>query len=166
MTVSFIRATVLGKVVIYKKKFKITICKNQLLKTFEAIYNKTDLPEELKVETKTPIILTKNIKITATSRNGSVLILTNSEIQQPEINPTLVKAIAKSYLWNKQILSGDTEKYFSRNSYIKKVINLRFLSLTIIESILNGTQPRGLTVQQLFNIKTLDWNKQMELLNF
>ncbi len=161
----FIR-TILSKVVIHKEKVEITIYKNQLLKIFEAIYNKTDFPEELKSETKTPIILTKNIKITATSKNGSVLILTDSDMKQPEINPQLVKAIAKSYLWNKQILSGDTEKYFSRNSYVKKVINLKFLSPKIIESILNGIHPRDLTVQQLFNVKTLDWNKQREILNF
>lgn len=161
----FIRS-ILSKVVIYKEKVEIIICKNQLLKTFEAIYQKTDLPEEIKSETKTPIIIIKNIKITATAKNGSVLILTDSDMKQPEINPQLVKAIAKSYLWNKQILSGDTEKYFSKNSYVKKVINLRFLSPKIIESILNGNQPRDLTVQKLFSIKTLDWNKQRELLNF
>lgn len=161
----FIR-TILSKVVIYKENVEITVCKSQLLKVLEAVTYGIDFPEELKSETKTPIILTKNIKITSTSRNGSVLILTDSDMKQPEINPQLVKAIAKSYLWNKQILAGDTEKYFSRNSYVKKVINLRFLSPKIVESILEGNQPRDLTVQKLFSIKTLDWNKQRELLNF
>lgn len=169
----FIR-TILSKVIIYKEKVEITICKNQLLKTFEAIYNITDFPEEVKSEVKTPIILTKDIKITSTSRNGSVLILTDSDMKQPEINPQLVKAIAKSYLWNKQILSGDAKDSIEiqereghkKPRYIQNILNLRFLAPDIVEAILNGTQPRDLSVQQLFAVKTLDWNEQHKVLNF
>jgi len=160
----FIR-TILGKVVIYKEKVEIIICKNQLLKVLEAIYNNMDLPEEIKGESENPINITKNIRISSTARNGSVLILTDSDTQQPEINPILVKAIAKSYLWNKQILSDEKIKDFTISSYVKKVINLRFLSPKIIESILNGAQSRDLTIQNLFDIKTLDWEEQEKILN-
>lgn len=147
---------------------------DKLLKTFEAIYNKTDFPEEIKNETKTPIILTKNIKITATARNGSVLILTGSDTQQPEINPQLVKAIAKSYLWKKQILSGAVKNSIEIQKreghkdprYIKDILNILSLSPSIIESILNGTQRRDLSLQKLFSIKTPDWNEQHKILNF
>lgn len=163
----FIR-TILNKVVIYKEKVEITICKNQLLKVLEAVAYDTSFPEEIKGETKTPIILTKNIKITATANNGSVLILTDSYTQQPEINPILVKAMAKSYLWNKQLLSGEVKsgaeiqkrENLKAYGYIANILDLRFLAPNIVESILNGTQPRNLTIKDLFKIKTLDWNKQ------
>lgn len=169
----FIR-TVLSKVVIYKEKVEITMCQNQLLKIFEAIYQKTDLPEEIKGEVKTPITLTKNIKITATANNGSVLILTDLDMQQPEINPQLIKAIVKSYLWNKQILSGDIKDSIEIQEreghkdprYIQNILNLRFLAPGIVDTILNGTQRRDLSVQQLFAVKTLDWNEQHKVLNF
>jgi len=168
----FIR-TFLSKVVIYKEKVEITICKNQLLKIFEAIYNNADCPEELKVGTETPIILTKDIKITATARNGSVLILTDSDTEQPKINSTLVKAIVKSYLWNKQILSGEVKNSIEIQEseghkdprYINNIINLRFLAPNIIESILSGVQNRDLTLQELFKIKTLDWQEQHKILH-
>lgn len=164
----FIR-TILSKVIIYKEKIEITICKEQLLKVIEAVAYNTDLPGELKIETKTPIILTKNIKITATSRNGSILILTDSDIKQPEINPQLIKAIAKSYLWNKQLLSGkvksgaEIQKREKQKSYayIANILELRFLAPSIVESILNGTQPRNLTIKDLFKIKTLNWCEQI-----
>ena len=167
----FIR-TILSKVIIHKERVEITICKNQLLKMLEVIYNKTGFPEEIKDETKTPIILTKNIKITSTSRNGSVLILTDTDEQKPEINPQLVKAIAKSYLWNKQLLSGEVKDFkgiqmregHKDSRYIVNVINLRFLAPNIIESILNGTQRRDLSLQKLFSIKTPDWNEQRKAL--
>lgn len=167
----FIR-TVLSKVVIYKEKIEITICKNQLLKLLEAVTYGIDFPEELKIETKMPIILTKDIKITATAKNGSVLILTDSNMKQPEINPQLVKAIAKSYLWNKQLLSGEVKDFkgikeregHKDSRYIVNVINLRFLAPDIIEPILNGTQSRDLSLQKLFSIKTADWSEQRKIL--
>ena len=168
----FIR-TILSKIIIHKENVEITICKNQLLKALEAVAYNTDLPEELKDETKSPIILTKDIKITATAKNGSVLILTDSDIQQPEINPTLVRAIAKSYLWNKQLLSGEVEnsveiqkrENLKSNTYVKSILDLRFLAPDIVETILKGTQPKEMSIQKLFNIKTLDWAKQKEILS-
>lgn len=167
----FIR-TVLSKIVIFKEKVEITICKNQLLKMLEVVAYNTDYPGELKDETKSPIILTKDIKITATANNGSVLILTDSNTQQPEINPILIKAIAKSYLWNKQILSGEVKngveiqkrENLKSYAYVANILDLRFLAPSIIESILNGTQPRDLTIKDLFKIKTLDWAEQRKLL--
>lgn len=168
----FIR-TILSKVFIYNEKVEITICKSQLLKVLEAVTYGTDFPEEIKGETKAPIILTKDIKITATAKNGSVLILTDSDMQQPEINPQLIKAIAKSYLWNKQILSGEVKdsieiqkrEGYKKPSYIQNILNLRFLAPDVVEAILNGTQHRDLSVQQLFAVKTLDWNEQRKVLN-
>ena len=157
--------TILSKVVIYKDKVEITICKNQLLKLLEGIAYDNDYPEEIKNETKTPIILTKNIKITATAASGSVLILTDSETQQPEINPILVRAVAKSYLWNQQILNGKKIKN-STSSYIKKIIDLRFLSPKILQDILEGLQPKDLTLQNLFKIRTLRWAEQESMLKY
>lgn len=161
----FIR-TILSKVVIYKEKIEITICKEQLLKTLESIAYNTDFPEESKVQTETPIIRTKDIKISSTAKNGSVLILTDFDTQKAEINPQLVKAIMKSYHLHNQILAGEKMMDVANSSYLKKVLELRFLSPKITESILKGTQPKDISIQKLFNIKTLDWNKQKELLKF
>lgn len=167
----FIR-TILSKVVIYNGKVEIMICKSQLLKVLEAVTYGVDFPEELKAETKTQIILTKNIKITSTAKNGSVLVLTDSDTEQPEINSTLIKAIAKSYLWNRQLLSGDVKDFkgiqkregHKDSRYIVNIVNLRFLAPDIIESILNGIQHRDLSLQKLFSIKTSDWNEQRKIL--
>ena len=167
----FIR-TILSKVVIYKDKVEITICKDQLLKVLESTVYDSEYPEEIKFETETPIILTKTIKITATTNNGSVLILTDLNTQQQEINPMLVKAIAKSYLWNNQLFSGEVNsgaeiqkrEKFKSYGYIANILDLRFLAPDIIESILNGVQPRNLTIKDLFKVKTLCWKEQRAIL--
>ena len=94
--------------------------------------------------------------------------------QEPEINPQLIKAIAKSYYWNKLMLSGEItsstdilkiENEFNI-TYIKYILGLRFLASDIVETILNGRQPRDLSLKNLFAVKTLNWNEQRKLLNF
>ena len=160
----FIRI-LLSKVIIYKEKVEIVICKNQLLKMLEAIYYKTDLPEEIKEDAEFPITITKNIRISAASRNGSVLILSESGEQESNINPQLVRAVAKSYYLHNQILSGTQVKDVADSTYLKRVLELRFLSPKIIDSILNGTQPKDISLQKLFTIKTLNWQEQEKILN-
>ncbi len=130
--------------------------------------------EEAKADTDEPIKITKNIRISTTSKNGSVLVVNNSENKEININPFLVKIIAKSYYWNKLIYEGkarhskDIQKIenLTDKDYIKEALRLRILSPRIIEAILNGYQPADLTVQKLLKIKALDWQEQERQLNF
>ena len=97
---AFLR-TILSKIVLYKEKIDITICKNQLLKALESIAYNTMPPEELKKETEEPILITKNIKITPVSRIGSKIIIADSKTEPIYFNKQMIKAIAKSFYWNK-----------------------------------------------------------------
>lgn len=145
-----------------------------MLKALEAIIYDKIIPEELKTKTNEPIFISREIKISQTSRNGSILIITNSKNTQQNLNPQLINAIAKSYHWNNLLLSGkarsnkDIQKMenLSDNDNIKKALGLRILSPKIVEAILNGQQPEDLTVQKLLNVKTLDWQEQERILNF
>lgn len=169
----FIR-TILTKTILYKEKVEIILCKEQLLKALEATTYDTPFPEELKEEPKEPIIITKEIRISTTARNGSVLIISDSQQLEVNVNSQLIKAVARSHHWNNLLLSGKVSNIKELNEienlkghkYIYKVLELRYLAPEIIEKILNGIQPRDLTVQKLFNIKTADWNEQKRLLNF
>ena len=44
-------------------------------------------------------------------------------------------------------------------TYIKYILGLRFLASDIIGTILNGKQPRDLSLKQLFDVKTPDWGE-------
>ena len=50
--------------------------------------------------------------------------------------------------------------------YVMRLLNLRFLAPDIIERILKGTQPKGLTVEKLTNINTPIWSEQRSILGF
>ncbi len=173
LTNNFIRA-ILAKVVLYKEKVEIIICKEQLIKGLESIISDTLFLDETKSDPDNPIIISRNIRISTTSRNGSVLIVNNSKDKEININPFLVKMIAKSYYWNKLLDEGkaqhsiDIQKIenLTDNDYIKKALGLRILSPKIVEAILNGYQPEDLTVKKLLQVKTLDWQEQERQLNF
>jgi len=169
---AFIR-TILSKITLYKEKIEITLCKQQLLKALNAVAYNTMLPEEIKKDIMEPIFITKALRLTQTSKNGGIIIITDSQKQEVNINPQLIKAIAKSHYWNNLLLSGEAEsskdiqkmENLNDNTYIKDVLRLRFLAPDITEKILNGTQPPEMSIQKLFKINTFDWMEQRRLLN-
>lgn len=170
---NFIR-TILSKVVLYKEKVEIILCKEQLLKALEAITYDTPFPEELKEETKEAIFITQHIRISATANKGSVLIISDSKRSEVNVNSQLIKVITRSYYWNDLLLTGEAQnsidiqkmEKLGSKTYINNILELRFLAADIVDKILNGTQSRDLTVAKLFKIRTLDWEEQRRLLQF
>ena len=169
----FMRA-ILTKVVLFEDKIEIIICKNRLIKGLESFITGVPILDEVKNKPEETITISKDVRISTTSRKGNVLIFNNGENKEVNINPFLVKIIIKSYYWNKLILDGifqsaadicRMEKIIDYD-YIKDALSLRILSPKIVESILYGTQPTDWTIQKLLKIKTLDWQEQERLLNF
>lgn len=171
-TSNFIRA-VLAKIILFKDKVEIVICKEQFTKGLESIITGLPFFEEAKLEPEDIIKIIKNIRISTTSRNGSVLIVNKGENIEVNINPFLLKIIAKGHYWNKLIDEGkfQTAKEIAESEkehnvdYVKKAIRLNILSPRIVEKVLAGVQPEDLTVEKLCNIKTLDWQEQEKILN-
>lgn len=54
----------------------------------------------------------------------------------------------------------------NNNNYVLELLRLRFLAPSIVESILNGTQPKDLTTEKIRRLKTLDWQEQRKILHF
>lgn len=97
---------------------------------------------------------------------GDVLIEENTKA--PGMNSPLINAIARAFYWAKLIdlglvASGSeiAEKEGLEASTVNERLRLSLLSPTIIESILSGIQPEGLTMQWLTrNSFPADWSKQ------
>ena len=90
------------------------------------------------------------------------------------IDDTLIKALAKGYLWRKQL---ETEKYSSiedimdaeqikSSSYIQRLIRLTTLSPRIIEKILSGQQPSGFNLNHTKKSISPIWSEQEKELGF
>lgn len=152
------------RIEISDQHIQIEICPDHLLEALQdAMHKKREAQPEH------PIILNKKIKLAA-ANNGSRVIIGSSRAGR---SMQLIKAIARSFLWNEQLLKGERTSFqdignhekISSSTYVSKIVRLRFLAPEIIESILSGSNPADWTVEKLFKVKSLDWNEQRQLLN-
>lgn len=149
---------ILSKVIISTDSIEITLDEDVLIKTLENLVDGTELLEVTATETTVPITILKKVEITKTSRSGNILIINASDDPAAIPNPYLISAIVKSHYWNKLLLEGkfksiaEIQKFEGMKdlSYIKSVRRLKFIPPRLTEQILNGTQPKNLSVQKLF----------------
>lgn len=140
-----------------KNLIEITYNEASIKKVLNALANKQEIVITDKNEELTPIVISKNIKITQSSRNDNILILNAKEYATPEPNPYLVNAIVKSFYYHKQIQAGktiedlQTEEGLKDSKYIRNIMNLKYISPQLTEQILNGTQSENLSLQRLIN---------------
>ena len=158
------------KVTISKNWIEIILSRNKIK---EFLYKLINLNIEQIEDANSNIEIKKNVKITTGNTKGcKVLIIPKDGKIEKCINDKLIKVIVRSFYWHKLLITGkakntkDIQKFenLKDNSYIKQVLNLRFLSPKIIESILSGSQPQNLTISKLFKIKTLNWQEQEQIL--
>ena len=77
------------------------------------------------------------------------------EIDVPEPNPYLINALVKCYYFHEQIQNGKTiddlqkEENLKDSKYIRNILGLKYISPTLTEQILNGTQDKDLSLQKL-----------------
>jgi hypothetical protein len=99
--------------------------------------------------------------------NGSKIIIgadTPSIVKQDD---SLLLLILKAYKWNRMLTMGKVKNIIAiskqentQYTYVKKVLSLVYLSPKITQNILNGTQPRDLTVGKIFSCTATEWIKQ------
>lgn len=90
--------------------------------------------------------------------------------QNASIDTTLVKALVRAHLWQRQMKSGkyqtmqdlcDANKVTAK--YVQLILRLNFLAPKLKEAILLGHQPRHMKLADLMqNIPSL-WHEQGEL---
>ncbi len=108
----------------------------------------------------------------------------NSEDNPKYFDNKLIKSIARAYKWKIILDKSLPDKKPSSKpnpsslaeiarieklspSYVRKIFNLNFLSPKIIESILTGTQPRSLKLQDIVTNEIPDlWQEQEDRWGF
>ena len=158
---------IINKIVVSKNIIEITYNEASIKKVLNALANNQEIVIPDKNEELTPIIISKNIKITQPSRNDNILILNAKEYDTPEPNPYLVNAIVKSFYYHKQIQTGktiedlQTEEGLRDSKYIRNMLNLKYIPPELTEQILNGTQAKELSLQRL--IKVIDTERIVKM---
>jgi hypothetical protein len=92
--------------------------------------------------------------------------------EQVRTNQGLAVTVARAHRWQELLESG---RYASirelaldagvDNSYLARMLRLTLLAPDIIEAILDGTEPDGLSLEKLYRAPT-DWEEQGRMLGF
>lgn len=87
-------------------------------------------------------------------------------------DPVLLKAVSRGHRWFEALKAGKLVPEIARKEgiqigYVRRILQLAFLAPSIIEAIVNGTQPADLTTQKLVWTRLdHDWQKQRQQLGF
>ncbi len=148
-------------------KVEITLHAEQVLELFNAIYENREMrqlkPEELKNENT----YTEPYHI-GTIANGEKIIVGHFVEPRKRPNTELIKILNQAYTWHQDIISGASTQDIAKRDkvcvqYVRRLLNLSFLSPKIVRSILNGTQPADCTLKKLLSIKVSNWQEQEQL---
>ncbi|MGD0111867.1 MAG: hypothetical protein ABSD48_08370 [Armatimonadota bacterium] len=89
----------------------------------------------------------------------------------PRTNASLALTIARAHRWRELLEEGRFGSIRALalalgvdNSYVARLVRLSLLAPDIVETILDGTEPSGLSLAKLFRAP-LDWGRQRRDLN-
>ena len=113
-------------------------------------------------------ILTVVIPLRVKPRGGRKAMVTPGVLAlERRQDITLIKAVARAFRWRRMLESGRfstinelaaAEKINS--SYVSRVLRLTLLAPDIVEAILDGRQPEGMTLPGLMEPFPVDWARQ------
>src|SRR5467141_3850521 len=95
-----------------------------------------------------------------------------TQYERSRCDPTLIKAIARGRAWFEELAAGRArslrelaERDGITRRYVRRLVDLAFLSPELVDAILHGRQPVELTATRLTELDLpLDWTDQRSLL--
>lgn len=101
-----------------------------------------------------------------------IILPGNSASRQPRIDRELILALARARSWIRMLCRGevaDTAEIAQRHGlsepHVRRLLRLAYLAPDIVEAIVEGRQPRTLTVKLLLQGIPLDWSDQRAAFN-
>lgn len=121
--------------------------------------------------------ITVHIPISFKKRGGRKYLIAPDAVPEayypPKESASILKAIAQAFHWKEMIDDGEVSSVMElstklkvSDSYITRVLRLNLLAPDIIKALLDGRQPQGLTLIELFKPVPLDWNEQRQKYGF
>ena len=127
-----------------------------------------DAEQEEIIEIAVPVVIKKN-------GSEKVILLPGSETTDDEPSPhaSMMTAIVKAHDWFAKLQSQEvtsvhdlSQRLNMNRRYISRLLRLAFLAPDIVESILEGTQPKSLSLYDLIKPIPVDWDAQRKALGF
>ena len=116
--------------------------------------------------------LTVTVPFAIRKRGGRKLVITpdgttTAPVTRARLDNALLKALARGFRWRKLLEACDfatieeiAEAENINPSYVSRVLRLTLLAPEIVETILAGKQPEGLTMARAIRPFALEWQRQ------
>ena len=151
----------LKKVVLSDNRIKIQVSVNALRKVFD-----------LSLTDQSPNSIELIAKVRLKRCQGESKLIVSNEKSETAVNPAIVKAVSRAYVWNQQLKDQEVssikeiaEKEGFDGRYICQILPLAKLAPTIINAILEGRQDPAITIGSLRKITSLCWSEQLLTFN-
>ena len=116
--------------------------------------------------------LTLHVPFRLIKRGGRKEIrVPDGSAEPPRKDDALVKALARAFRWKRMLESGEfatiaelAEREGIAPSYLTRVLRLTLLAPNVVEAILEGRQPRHLTLEALRQPLLEAWDAQKQML--
>ncbi len=89
-------------------------------------------------------------------------------VTNTRVDSALLKALARRFRWRKPLETGDfatieeiAEAENINPSYVSRVLRMTLLAPEIVEAILAGKQPEGLTMARAMQPFPVEWHRQI-----
>ena len=162
-----IEKTLIKRIKLNPNKIEITLYQEQVTELLNAIYENREMlllkPEELKQEN----VYIEPYHIGTIANGGKIIV---GQFVEPKKRPNaeLIKILNQAYTWHQDVISGTSTQDIAKRDkvcvqYVRRILNLSFLSPKIIRAILNGTQPADCTLKKLLSIKSSNWQEQEQI---
>jgi DNA invertase Pin-like site-specific DNA recombinase len=121
----------------------------------------------------TPLVLSISASLRRSGQEMTLLVDGPAPAGRP--NPALIRLIAKSHALRDALMTSDAESIATfahreglSKSYVTRLVRLAYLAPVIVEAILDGRQPTGLTTTRLMQDTRLPlgWQEQKRALGF
>ena len=121
--------------------------------------------------------VTVTVPFAIRKRGGRTLVITpdgvtSAPTPRTRVDSALLKALARGFRWRKLLETGHfatiqeiAEAENINPSYISRLLRMTLLAPEIVEAILAGTQPAGLTRAKAMQPFPMEWMFQIERIN-
>lgn len=170
-------ASFLQRVVIRENGIEVLISRTGLRQVLEnggrSITSSED-DSDKSIDPSGLICLTIEAKLRRSGGKVHLVVPPSSDNLSPaHPNSSLIKAVARARNWYNSVLKGESFDQVSlarhaglTERYVGKVFGCAFLAPDIVEAILEGRQPRDLTLQKLCGDIPVSWAEQRERFGF
>ena len=116
--------------------------------------------------------VTVTVPFAIRKRGGRTLVITpdgatSAPAPRTRVDSALLKALARGFRWRKLLETGHfatieeiAEAENINPSYVSRLLRMTLLAPEIVEAILDGTQPAGLTRAKMMQPFPLEWKHQ------